>query len=180
MSGNDQYGRRPLLWGDTAEIFGFTFDMQMRYLVYMKNPWLFHHSAALICLHQIQLLNSFHLIYSANLLTVLTQRKLTQKYFNHSLGGYKDCHNDGTVKEGLPVSNWCISTRSPPWTVSNVVFSLIRDLYWQHCEGDALGATSGLRQRNKSHALTSGNWIGSWGGGGVQEILNGRKTAPKT
>ena len=25
MSGNDQYGRRLLLWGDTAEIFGFTF-----------------------------------------------------------------------------------------------------------------------------------------------------------
>ena len=25
MSGNDQYGRRLLLWGDTAEVFGFTF-----------------------------------------------------------------------------------------------------------------------------------------------------------
>ena len=25
MSGNDQDGRRLLLWGDTAEIFGFTF-----------------------------------------------------------------------------------------------------------------------------------------------------------
>ena len=25
MSGNDQYGRRLLLWGDAAEIFGFTF-----------------------------------------------------------------------------------------------------------------------------------------------------------
>ena len=29
MSGNDQYGRRLLLWGETAEIFGFTFNMQM-------------------------------------------------------------------------------------------------------------------------------------------------------
>ena len=37
--GNDQYGRRLLLWEDTAEIFGFTFDMQMRYLVYMRYVW---------------------------------------------------------------------------------------------------------------------------------------------
>ena len=36
MSGNDQYGRRLLLWGDTAEIFGFTLDIQMRYLVSMN------------------------------------------------------------------------------------------------------------------------------------------------
>ena len=33
MSGNDKYGRRQLLRGDTAEIFGFTFNIQMRYLV---------------------------------------------------------------------------------------------------------------------------------------------------
>ena len=26
MSGDDQYGRRLLLWGDTAEIFAFTFS----------------------------------------------------------------------------------------------------------------------------------------------------------
>ena len=38
-SGNDQYGRRLLLSEDTAEIFGFTFDMQMRYLVYMRYLW---------------------------------------------------------------------------------------------------------------------------------------------
>ena len=44
MSGNDQYGRPycyetlRLQW-ETAEIFGFTFDMQMRYLVYMRYLW---------------------------------------------------------------------------------------------------------------------------------------------
>ena len=27
MSENDQYGRRLLLWWDTAEIFGFNFDI---------------------------------------------------------------------------------------------------------------------------------------------------------
>ena len=39
MSGNDQYGRRLLLWGDTAEIFGFTFDTRQKITSCWKQDW---------------------------------------------------------------------------------------------------------------------------------------------
>ena len=50
MSGNDQHGRRLLLWGDTAEIFGFTFW----YADALSS--VYEISMAVACMHRVHLI----------------------------------------------------------------------------------------------------------------------------